>query len=91
LIVFVFPTRQWVDQRSAIRQREQTLAQLQDDNATLATRIAALQTGGEVERIAREQYGFVRPGQSAYVVVTPPAPALPEIWPYALVKRVLTP
>ena len=27
LVVFVFPTRKWVDQRSAIRQREETLAE----------------------------------------------------------------
>jgi cell division protein FtsB len=91
LVVFVFPTRKWVDQRSAIQQREQTLTQLQSDNATLATRIEALQNGNEVERIAREQYGFARPGQSAYVVLTPPPPALPDTWPYGLVKKVLTP
>ncbi|MCU1346604.1 MAG: hypothetical protein JWL70_2870 [Acidimicrobiia bacterium] len=91
LVVFVFPTRRWVDQRSAIAQREQTLATLQNDNAALTARIAALQNGSEVERIAREQYGFVRPGQSAYVVLTPPAPTLPTTWPYGLVKRVLTP
>jgi len=91
LVVFVFPTRKWVDQRSAIRQRQQTLAQLQSENATLTTRIAALQNGSEVERIARQQYGFVRPGQTAYVVLTPPPPALPNQWPYALVKNVLSP
>jgi cell division protein FtsB len=91
LVVFVFPTRKWVDQRSAISQREQTLAQLDAEKVTLTARIAALQNGDEMERIAREQYGFVQPGQSAYRVLAAPAPALPDTWPYALVKEVLSP
>ena len=34
--------------------------------------IAALQTPEEVERLAREQFGLVMPGEIGYVVVTPP-------------------
>jgi hypothetical protein len=90
LVIFVFPTRKWVDQHNAISSRQQQLAQLQTENQELASRIGGLQTNAEIERIARSQYGFVRPGQQSFVVLTPPAPELPDTWPYALVKQVLT-
>ncbi len=45
---------------------------LEEENDVLEGRIAALQTDGEVERLAREQFGLVMPGEIGYVVVTPP-------------------
>ena len=40
----------------------------------LAEDVDALYSEQEVERIAREQYGFVRPGEVGYVAVLPDKP-----------------
>ena len=39
--------------------------------STVARMVDALLSDQEIERIAREQYGFVRPGEIGYVVITP--------------------
>ena len=42
-------------------------------------------TGNEApERLAREQYNLVRPGEEAYSVLPAPLPALelPDVWPF---------
>lgn len=67
----VFPFRQLLRQQGQVDATQDRLDQLTADNELLAARIEALQTDEEIERIAREQYGLVRPGESAYVVVVP--------------------
>jgi cell division protein FtsB len=67
----VVPFRQVVDQRSEIGEARDHLAALVAENATLTQQVAALETPIEVERIAREKLGFVRPGETAYVVIAP--------------------
>jgi len=59
-------------QRRAVDLAQEKLAALEDENRRLEVEIAALYTPEEVERIAREQLGLVRPGEIGYVVVTPP-------------------
>jgi hypothetical protein len=48
------------------------LAALEAENAALEADIAALETDAEVEKLAREKLGYVRPGETAYVVLDPP-------------------
>jgi cell division protein FtsL len=67
----VVPFRQVVDQRSEIAEARDQLAALVAENATLTQQVAALETPIEVERIAREKLGYVRPGETAYVVIAP--------------------
>ena len=57
---------------------------LQRENELLEQRITVLKTDAEVERIAREQYNLVRPGEEAYAVLPAPAPPvdLPDGWPF---------
>lgn len=71
----------------AVRQRDA----LRAENARLEQRIAALETPGEVERLAREQFGLVKPGEIAFLAVpvpgaerddTPPAPAFADRPPW---------
>ena len=58
---------------------EQQLVDLQAANAELEGEIAKLQSPVEIERIAREQFGLVRPGETGYVVEVPePAPVLAD-------------
>jgi cell division protein FtsB len=79
----VFPFRQILAQQELVAQKEQALAVLQDENERLSTTADYLQTDQGVEKIARQDFGYVRPGEVAYVVVSPPdqtgfVPAPPE-------------
>ena len=68
----IFPFRQIIAGNREVGTAEQKLEALREENAVLEARIAALQTPQEVERLAREQFGLVMPGEIGYVVVTPP-------------------
>ncbi len=67
----ILPFREMVSQQRQIDRAQEQLSALEDENATLTEDIEMLGTDSEIERIAREQYGLVRPGEIAYVVVTP--------------------
>jgi len=68
----ILPFRQLVAQQRQIDRAGSQLEALANENERLENEIVALQTDGEVERIARDQYGLVRPGEVGYVVVAPP-------------------
>jgi cell division protein FtsB len=91
LILFlVLPTRTWLGQRASIGDTTHRLGVLNQENDALANRVAALQTPEEIERVARQQYGMVRPGEQAYTVVPPPtAQPLPAGWPYTVLAGIL--
>jgi hypothetical protein len=67
----VFPFRQMFAHHRQVDAAEQQLADLQAANAELEGEIAKLQSPVEIERIAREQFGLVRPGETGYVVEVP--------------------
>jgi cell division protein FtsB len=76
LFAFVYPTRTYLKQREQIQAAEQKLGVLERETAVLERDSKRLEGVAEVERIAREQYGLVRPGETPYVLVpstTPPA------------------
>jgi cell division protein FtsB len=72
----VFPTRTYLHQRDAIASEETKLRVLTAENEKLASKVDKLATNEEIERIAREQYNLVRPGEEAYAIL--PGPADPE-------------
>jgi len=79
LFVFVFPARTLLAQRQQTEKQKKTLELLHEQSRKLSEESRRLQNNAEVERIAREQYGFVYPGEHPYVVVppsttSPPAP-----------------
>ena len=79
----VFPFRQILAQEELVEQKNQSLAVLEAENARLTAAADYLQTDHGVEKIARQDFGYVRPGEVAYVVVSPPGeaklvPAEPE-------------
>jgi cell division protein FtsL len=78
----VFPFRQIIAQRRAVDIAEAQLSVLQEENTRLAAEAEALRSDAEIERIARADFGFVRPGDTSYVVVEP-APAIGELLPEA--------
>ena len=57
---------------------------LRDQNAAYEERIERLQTAEEIERLGREQYNLVFPGEEAYAVLPAPLPELdlPTLWPF---------
>jgi cell division protein FtsB len=73
LFVGVFPTRTFLAQRAAITHAQKQLDVLGKQNADLEAQAEKLQTNAEIERLAREQYNLVKPGEEAYAVLPPPS------------------
>lgn len=78
----VIPFRQVLAQERsidlAVRQRDALI----EENLRLEQQIAALQSSAEVERLAREQFGLVKPGETSYLAVpieNGPSIAEPEV------------
>jgi hypothetical protein len=80
----VFPTSTFLDQRADTSEAEERLAVLRAQNEAYEARIERLETQEEIERLAREQYNLVFPGEEAYAVLPAPLPelALPTVWPF---------
>lgn len=90
LFVFVFPTRTYLAQRAETQRTEHQLQVLQEQNDALSARVTALDTDAEIERIAREQFDLIRPGEQAFAIL--PAPAitdLPAGFPFDLIRKLL--
>jgi cell division protein FtsB len=77
LFVFVFPARTLLAQRQQTDKQRTTLELLQEQSRKLEEESRRLQSDAEIERMAREQYGFVYPGERPYVIVPPPTTAPP--------------
>jgi cell division protein FtsB len=69
--VGIFPFRQIIADRRSVSLAQEQLLALRAENEHLEAQVAVLETDDEVERLAREQFGLVRPGETAYVVVSP--------------------
>ena len=90
LFVFVFPTRTYLAQRAETQRTQHQLDVLREQNDALSARVTALDTDAEIERIAREQFDLVRPGEQAFAIL--PAPAisdLPAGFPFDLIRKLL--
>lgn len=74
----ILPFRQLITQQRQIERSQEQLSALRTENEALVEDIEMLGTNAEIERIAREQYGLVRPGEIAFVVRTPDAPIVVE-------------
>lgn len=68
----VVPYGQIVDANHRVTEARERLVTLRTQNEALQADVAALQTDAEVEKLAREKLGYVRPGEIAYVVLDPP-------------------
>ncbi len=75
LFVAVFPIRTYFAQRSALNATEKRLQVLTEQNRKLSSLAAELRSDAEIERLAREHYNLVRPGEEAYAILPPPPPA----------------
>ena len=74
LFLAVFPSRTFLAQRAALSRAENQLAVLGEQNSLLEERARLLRDDDEIERLARDEYHLVRPGEEAYVVLPSPEP-----------------
>jgi cell division protein FtsB len=77
-----FPATSLLSARSNLKATQAQLASLHAQDAALAQEQKNLTDSNEIERIAREQYQLVSPGQQAYEVL-PPAGSTSAGTPYA--------
>jgi cell division protein FtsB len=84
LAVGLFPTQTFLDQRSATAEAQERLSVLRSQNEAFEERLDRLGSDAEIERLAREQYNLVYPGEEAYAVLPAPLPPLelPAVWPF---------
>jgi cell division protein FtsL len=68
----VVPYRQIVDSQRQVSNAQERLSALETENQELQADVEALGTDAEIEKLAREKLGYVRPGETAYVVLDPP-------------------
>jgi len=77
LFAFVYPTRTFLDQRNQTNKARAQLELLQSENARLARESAKLSNNSEIERLAREKYGLVKPGEKPFVILPAPSSTVP--------------
>jgi len=73
LFLFVFPTSSYLAQRRQVARAQHDVAALREQNAQLAALDQKLRTPQEVERMARQQFSRVFPGEHLYYVASPAA------------------
>lgn len=73
----IFPFRQMLAQQRQVANTEAKLEAVAEENRQLEGQIASLHTDAGLERLAREQLGLVRPGETGYQVESVDGP-LPE-------------
>jgi cell division protein FtsB len=71
LLMAMPPARQLYGQYRRITVEKEKLAALRDANSDLEQELERLKSPDYLERLAREQLGMVKPGETAYVVVRP--------------------
>ncbi|MDQ6614601.1 MAG: septum formation initiator family protein [Actinomycetota bacterium] len=72
LFLFVLPSRTYLAQRHSLSAAQTRLKVFSDQNAKLAAAAERLQSDTEIERLARERYGLVKPGEKAYLFTPSP-------------------
>ncbi|MEX0754616.1 MAG: septum formation initiator family protein [Actinomycetota bacterium] len=68
-VLSIVPLRQFLAQRGEVAQLQRDTRILREANAALEDKIARLNDPKELERLARECLGMVRPGETAFVTV----------------------
>ncbi|MDZ7732050.1 MAG: septum formation initiator family protein [Acidimicrobiia bacterium] len=65
----MYPTQTWFRQRDELDAKKAQLAEAQETNERLEERVDELKDPEEVELMAREEFGLVRPGEEVYALV----------------------
>ncbi|HZD65554.1 MAG TPA: septum formation initiator family protein [Acidimicrobiales bacterium] len=67
--VTVFPTGTFLHQSHELAQTQRQLSRLQAQDRALRARAHQLTSNAQIARLAHRDYGLVKPGQEAYVVL----------------------
>lgn len=68
MFIYVYPIRGYYSQRKVEQIERHRLSVLKEANDKMKEQRSNLSTDEEIERIAREQYHLVNPGEEAYIV-----------------------
>ncbi|MFT7601993.1 MAG: cell division protein FtsB [Acidimicrobiales bacterium] len=66
------PLRTWMDQKQATQEAADELTRMQGEVAELEVKLELLETDAEIERMARENFDLVFPGEESYRILPPP-------------------
>ncbi len=69
VVLNVLPIRDLFALNQQREELEAELSQIQEERVGLEREIEALHSLSEIERIARSDFGYVRPGETSYVIV----------------------
>jgi cell division protein FtsB len=72
LFLFVFPTSALWHQRGQLHDAEERLSILKQQNEKLASQSKRVLSDNEIERLARDRFNMVRPGEQAWAIVPGP-------------------
>ncbi len=78
------PGRSYLQQRGEVAAADARLQRIEQENERMQRRKDRLDDAGEIQRIARRDYGLVEVGEESYTIL-PPATAglvLPDAWPF---------
>lgn len=65
----VLPARTWWSQREEMNRARSQLTEVESEVVELRAKLELLQTDGEIERLAKADYGMVYPAEESYVIV----------------------
>lgn len=68
MFIYVYPIRAYYVQKNDQRIEQHKLDILKEANQKMRKERSNLSTDSEIEKIAREQYHLVKPGEEAYIV-----------------------
>ncbi len=68
----ITPTRQLLEQRGRVTAMTEELSQIERANRALRAGVDRLNDPDYIEEQARAQFGLVRPGETAYLVIPKP-------------------
>ena len=71
LLLYVSPTKHWIEQSGTRSAQKTELRQLSAENRTLKSKVRALRDPGTLEQEAR-RLGMVKRGERSYVIENPP-------------------
>jgi cell division protein FtsB len=85
----MFPARAYLDQKEAIAEAQTQLGQLKADNQKTDDEVKRLDSDDEIERVARDQIGLVKPGEEVYHLLPAPQDPLivPDQWPFDSLRK----
>ncbi len=72
LFLFVFPTSAVLHQRDQLSDAKERLAVLKEQTKKLDDASKRVQSDDEIERLARDRFNMVKPGEQAWAVVPEP-------------------